>query len=382
MPISFVSAGTFNGVPGATLQNPTSLQFGPDGRLYVSEQNGSINAYSVSIQNGVYTATAGEELTLPGGAGIVKSIQNHNDDGSENGNGNRQVTGIVVTGTAAQPVLYISSSDPRIASNGEVNLDTNSGVVSRASWDSVADEWVVVDLVRGLPRSEENHAVNGMLLSEDGTKLLLQVGGFTNNGAPSSFFSYTAEYALSGAILELDLTALDALPDQIDPVGGQGGTPRTYKYDLPTLDDPNIANAPVGLSDADALAQGFRENAGGMDIDGPWGGNDGLNMSILPADAPLRLYADGTRNAYDLTRTENGNIYTVDNGSNGNLGDNPNTESGDDDGDGVPGEAINTPNNGGAGRPGAAAACRRGRLFRPPQPGAGQPEHGMDRLQR
>ena len=48
MPISFTPAGTFSGVAGATLQNPTSLQFGPDGRLYVSEQNGSINAYTVS----------------------------------------------------------------------------------------------------------------------------------------------------------------------------------------------------------------------------------------------------------------------------------------------------------------------------------------------
>ncbi len=363
MPISFVSAGTFNGVPGATLQNPTSLQFGPDGRLYVSEQNGSINAYSVSIQNGVYTATAGEELTLPGGAGIVKSIQNHNDDGSENGNGNRQVTGIVVTGTAAQPVLYISSSDPRIASNGEVNLVTNSGVVSRASWDSVADEWVVVDLVRGLPRSEENHAVNGMLLSEDGTKLLLQVGGFTNNGAPSSFFSYTAEYALSGAILELDLTALDALQDQIDPVGGQGGTPRTYKYDLPTLDDPNIANAPAGLPDADALTQGsawMSPALGAAMTASTWRSfrrmhrcASMLTATATPMTSPAPETATSTPSTTGLmaiwaaTRTP---------------------KSGDDDGDGIPGEAINTPNNGGTGDPEPLFRVDEGAYFGHPNP--------------
>ncbi|MGD1859643.1 MAG: malectin domain-containing carbohydrate-binding protein [Leptolyngbyaceae cyanobacterium] len=357
MPVSFNSVGAFSGVNGGpSLSNPTSLQFGPDGRLYVSEQNGSINAFTVEKQGDTWVPTNGEELLLPGGGGVVKSIQNHNDDGTPvtgnqlGGNtNNRQVTGIVVTGTADEPVLYISSSDPRISTNGDVGLDTNSGVVSKVSWNSTTQEWEVVDLVRGLPRSEENHSVNGMILTENGTKLLLQVGGFTNNGAPSGFFSYTNEYALSGTVLELDLVALDALPDQIDPEGGQGSAPRTYKYDLPTLDDPNIANAPAELSDQEALTQGFRENSQGMDLDGPHGGNDGLNMAILPADAPLRLYADGLRNAYDLAQGANGLIYTVDNGSNGNLGAAPNPENGDDDGDGNLNEAIATPNNGGQG---------------------------------
>jgi hypothetical protein len=112
---------------------------------------------------------------------------------------------------------------------------------------------------------------------------------------------------------------------------------------------PNIENAPSDLTDAEAKLLGFSENSGGMDLDGPHGGNDGLNMAILPSDAPLRLYADGTRNAYDLAQGANGLIYTVDNGSNGNLGAEPNTENGDDDGDGISGEAIGTPNNGGQG---------------------------------
>ncbi|MEM8971555.1 MAG: hypothetical protein AAGD43_05745, partial [Pseudomonadota bacterium] len=339
MPIAFTAAGTFSGTGDSQLSNPTSLQFGPDGRLYVSEQNGSINAFTVEKQGDTWVATAGEQLVDGNGNELVKSIQNHNDDGSEASASNRQVTGIVVAGTADEPILYISSSDPRISSNNDSGLDTNSGIVTQATFNSTTDEWEVVDLVRGLPRSEENHAVNGMLLSEDGTKLLLNVGGFTNNGAPSSFFSYTNEYALSGSVLELDLTALNALPDLVDAEGGQGNTPRTYKYDLPTLDDPNIEN----------ITDGVGEDEFGMDEDGPFGGNDGLNMAILPADAPLRLYADGTRNDYDLARGENGLIYTVDNGSNGGLGAEPNTENGDDDGDGVSNEAIATPNNGGQG---------------------------------
>ncbi len=146
---------------------------------------------------------------------------------------------------------------------------------------------------------------------------------------------------LSGSILELDLLALDALPIKNDPEAGQGGTSRAYIYDLPTLDDPNVPN----------ITDGVGEDVNGMDEDGPWGGNDGLNMAILPADAPLRLYADGLRNPYDLARTPNGNIYTVDNGSNANLGNAPLREgvNGDLDNDGIKNEALNNPNNGGYG---------------------------------
>ncbi|ETX13162.1 hypothetical protein OCH239_13095 [Roseivivax halodurans JCM 10272] len=334
MAINFNNIGTFAGTNGGpnVLSNPTSLQFGPDGRLYVSEQNGSINAFTLTIENGVYIATDHELLVDGAGNEVVKNIQNHNDDGSLSGQSNRQVTGLVVTeDDQGNVVLYISSSDPRISSNGEVNLDTNSGVITKVTQNG--DSWDTVDIVRGLPRSEENHSTNGLALSPDGTKLYIQNGGNTNNGAPSSFFSYTAEYALSGALLELDLADIEQRSVQTDPAGGQGGIARDYVYDLPTLDDPNITNTDGGGG----------EDASGMDEAGPWGGNDGLNQAILPSDAPLRIYADGFRNQYDIVVASDGDLYTVDNGSNGNLGGYPNTDT--------TGEALNTPNNGGQGDP-------------------------------
>ncbi|MEM6693094.1 MAG: tandem-95 repeat protein [Pseudomonadota bacterium] len=341
MAVSFVQVGGFSnvsGFQGSNLTNPTSLQFGPDGRLYVSEQNGTINAYTVTIENGQYVATAHETLELPNGLGVVQGIQNHNDDGSEASASNRQVTGIVVTGTAENPVLYVSSSDPRISKNVDSNLDTNSGVVTKVSWNG--SEWEAVDILRGLPRSEENHSVNGMVLDEDTNSLYLTIGGNTNNGAPSKFFAYTGEYALSGTVIEIDLDDIESRDVLVDSDGGQGNTARSYVYDLPTLDDPTILNADGGGG----------EDANGMDEDGPWGGNDGLNMGIVAADAPFRIFADGLRNAYDLAMSADGKLYTLDNGSNLNLGDYPNVESPDDDGDGITGEALNTPNDGGEGQ--------------------------------
>ncbi|WP_404785217.1 Calx-beta domain-containing protein [Altericista sp. CCNU0014] len=355
MAISFNQIGAFQGVSGGSivLDNPTSLDFGPDGRLYVAEQNGAIGAFTVALQNGQYIATAYEELTLPNGGGVVKSIMNHNDSGANQPSAtgtlsNRQVTGIVVAGTAANPVLYISSSDPRIATNNDSNLDTNSGIITRVT--KTGSTWNAVDIVRGLPRSEENHSTNGMVLSADGTKLYLAVGGNTNNGAPSQYFAYTGEYALSGTVLEIDLTDINSRPILTDADGGQVGgnaVSRQYIYDLPTLDDPTVPN------------NGVRENANGLDVAGPFGGNDGFNMAILPADAPLRIYADGFRNNYDLVLSQSGKLYTVDNGSNSNLGGNPII---------VNGEATNQPNNGGTGDPEPLYLIQDGGYYGHPNP--------------
>ena len=147
-----------------------------------------------------------------------------------------------------------------------------------------------------------------MVLSADGTKLYLAQGGNTNNGAPSHFFSNTPEYALSAAVLEIDLVALEAIPNKVFTYAP--GVTSTYKYDLPTLDDPTVSNNGAAGN----------ETAGGLDVGGPFGGNDGLNQAILPADAPLRIFATGLRNAYDIVLTQSGKLFTVDNGGNQDLG--------------------------------------------------------------
>jgi len=291
-PVSFSSST----LAGVSLYNPTTLQFGPDNRLYVAQQNGWIYAYTIQRSGpDNYQATAVETI------GLIRNIPNHNDDGSLNTSvKDRQITGILLTGTASQPVLYVSSSDPRIGgggTGGDKNLDTNSGVISRLVRSGTS--WLKTDVVSGLPRSEENHAVNGLQLDEVNQILYLAVGGHTNAGAPSNNFAFLTEYALSAAILKIDLKKID------QEFNGS--------YTLPTLDDPARPN-----------------QTDGSDLYDPWGGNDGLNQAKVVDGGPVQIHSPGYRNAYDLVLTKTpgkeNRLYTIDNGANGGWGGHPDKE--------------------------------------------------------
>ncbi|WMJ73315.1 T9SS type A sorting domain-containing protein [Cytophagaceae bacterium ABcell3] len=275
------------------IDNPTSLQFGPDGKLYVARQDGYIKVYTIEKSGqGEFNVTNIETIN------VVRNIPNHDDDGEPNPSVTaRQVTGILLTGTAENPIMYVGSSDPRMGAGdlGDVHLCTNSGVISKLYKEG--GEWKKLDLVRGLPRSEENHSVNGMQLDETNNQLLVTVGGFTNSGGIARLFAYSNEYALSACIISLDLGMIESM--EVKDAGGLN----PYIYDMPTLDDPEREN------DAD-----------GNDINDPWGGNDGLNQAKIVEGGPVQLYATGLRNPYDLVVTQSGKIYTIDNGPNQGWG--------------------------------------------------------------
>ena len=368
MAVDFTEIGTLTGVTGVSIDSPTSIQFGPDGRLYVSSVSGEIAAYEVSIDpvTGEFTLTSGEFLDF-GGTGVITGILNHDDDGAVNaGLSARQVTGLVVSDAEADGSfsIYVTSSDPRIGNSGtgDQNLDTNSSTITRIDLNADSTITNVVDIVRGLPRSEENHAANGLQISPDGNSLLVALGGNTNDGGLSNFFNFLAESSLSGSIIEIDLNQIAELEANASFTdSGQDGTTRTVVYDLPTLDDVLTPNAPAGLSDAEALAAGFRENSDGLDLAGPFGGNDGLNQAILPADAPISIFADGFRNIYDLAFNANGQLISSDNVADGNFGGRPVL-----DGNGNPINGINE--NGISGQEGPIFLVEEGGSFGHPAP--------------
>ena len=284
VPVTF---GTGTLATNAGIDNPTDLQFGPDGKLYVAEVSGLIRVFDVA-RNGKndYQGTQLETIAL------IKNVPNRDDDGSLNpGVGNRQLTGIHVVGSAGAPVIWAASADPRHGAGPSAydsNADTNSGILHKLT--KTGGGWQKQDVVRGLPRSEENHTPNGLLAL--GGKVYLLTGGNTNMGLQSNNFAFQAEYALSGALLEIDVASIG------------GGT-----YDLPTLDDP--------------------ARPGANDANDPFGGNDGDNQAKLVAGGPVTLYASGFRNAYDLVLSEAGKFYTFDNGSNTGWGGVPNPDCSD-----------------------------------------------------
>ncbi|MEO0513828.1 MAG: kelch repeat-containing protein [Planctomycetota bacterium] len=289
---------------------PTTIQFGPDGRLYAGHLDGTIIAYTVE-RNGAndYAVTDTEVIEL------VKDIPNHDDNGTpQPGVQDRLVTGLYVTGTPANPEIYVGSSDPRLTGGGQdggdTGLDTNSGVISKLTFNGT--NWEKIDLVRGLPRSEADHALNGIQITDDNI-LLVSIGGNTNMGAPSNNFAFLAEYALDTAIIGIDLDAVEALPTQLDPVSGEA-----FKYNLPTLDDEDRDFDGSG-GDED-LSQGIQD---------VFGGNDGKNQARLVTGGPVFVYASGFRNPYDLVITEEGLLYAIDNGPNAGWGGSPIFDAGE-----------------------------------------------------
>ena len=171
-------------------------------------------------------------------------------------------------------------------------------MISSLTWNG--SSWQKLDLVRGLPRSEENHAANGMQLDPATNTLYVAQGGNTNKGAPSNNFALLPEFALSAAILSVDLDAI-------------GNT----TYDLPTLND--------------------EDRAGTADANDPFGGNDGKNQAKLVPGGPVQVYAPGFRNPYDVVITQSGRMYTIDNGGNAGWGNFPVNE-------GPQGNCTNGPN--------------------------------------
>jgi len=289
---------------GFSAGNPTAIDFGPDGRAYVSTQGGTVYALDIE-RTGENSYQVVNEVQID----AIKDIPNHDDFGTiESGEDNRQITGLTVGGTADQPVVYVSSSDPEIdVGQDDDDTDTNSGAISRLTINPGSDGTLQASevdhdvMVLGLPRSEENHATNGLDLTPDGDTLYVAQGGHTNQGAPGDNFGHTPEYALSAAVLEIDLTQIESNHQPKSLQNQNSEYPDLdYLYSIPTIQGGDL----------------------------PFGGNDGINQAKLIEGGPVQIYSPGYRNPYDLVLAESGQLYVSDHGPNGGWGGQPADASG------------------------------------------------------
>lgn len=167
----------------APVDYPTSMVWGPDGRLYVAQLFGTIQALTYDDNMNVI---ATEEITA-----LVDSL------------GPRLTLGITTApySTAQDVELWVASSSPSV-DNGE----PNSGIVTRLGGNGFTD---VENVITGLPRAIANHSVNSLHFGDD-NRLYIAVGGNTGAGAPNTAnteFGQMEEQPLSAAIVVADVFA-------------------------------------------------------------------------------------------------------------------------------------------------------------------------------
>lgn len=142
---------------------PTTLVFGPDGRLYIGTQLGSV-----------------VRLTLDDNLNVLETLESSAVQDSEPSY--RVILGIAIDpdDTKANPDVYVSHSS--LFHEQDVSYN---GKVSKLSGPNLD---VFTNVVTGIPISDHDHGVNGMEWGNDG-ELYICNGGNTNAGVPGALTS-------------------------------------------------------------------------------------------------------------------------------------------------------------------------------------------------
>lgn len=179
VPINF-TRGTVAGAGFAT-SLPTTLTVGPDGRLYVADRDGRIQALTLDANKQV---TGTQQLTT-------------NADLQE-------VYGITFDPLDASSI-YVTNTSSGFGDVGTAPDGSYLGKVTRLNGANFATR---TDIITGLPVNNSGHEANGLAFGPDG-RLYIGQGATTNGGIvnPSPGLFQRTEAPTSGAILVADIKA-------------------------------------------------------------------------------------------------------------------------------------------------------------------------------
>ena len=265
--ISFMQIGNV-----ATGEVYTSLTIGPDRRLYGLRISGTIDRWDMDAQG---SGALSNRKTIT----VVEDTY-----------GARTAIGLVFDprSSASDPVAFVSHSTG-VLTNGPAW----DGKISRLSGPDLGTENL---LVTNLPRSRRDHLVNGLAFRDGQPNLLyFNVGSNTAGGAPDRSWGFREERLLSAATLQLDL---DLLPRAKWPLNAKT-----------TQDQAAINQADVNSPTLGSGTGSYTENGVAYPDDGTY--------NPYYVNAPLKIFATGIRNAYDLVWHSNGQLYIPTNGTAG-----------------------------------------------------------------
>jgi hypothetical protein len=261
----------------------TSVEFGPDGMLYASTIMGLIHRWEVAA-NGTVDASSKETLDLgyftDTGRGIIGIVFDPEDPNT-----------IWVSDNAPIPRQGRSDAIPEFS--GQVSKIT---LGADGSFEGAEAEAYIT----GLPRSGGDHVTNSLEFRNVGTDadpdylLYVMQGSNSAAGRADPAWGSRPERLLNAAALEIDHKR-DA------PEGGFDVQTEPFQGTDPTFRDPNA------VFEANGTVDNF--------------------YNPFAADAVLRIFGEGIRNAYDLVWHSNGFLYAPTNGTarGGYTLDDPNT---------------------------------------------------------
>ncbi|MGM0560076.1 MAG: carbohydrate-binding protein [Pseudomonadota bacterium] len=255
----------------------TSVEFGPDGKLYVATITGEIHRWDVNT-DGTVDKESQETLSL---------------DHLETPGDRRGIIGFVFDPEDPN-TIWITDNAPVPRQSKAFDTPEFSGRVSKVTLgeDGSFEDATAEAYITGLPRSGGDHLTNSLEFranpdagqpGEPDYLLYLTQGSNSAAGAPDNAWGNRPERLLNAAVLEID-------PRQEAPEGG---------FDVRT--------EPIDLDDDPTTS--FPESAFNED------GTYPEMYNPYAEDAVLKIFATGVRNAYDLVWHSNGHLYIPTNGT-------------------------------------------------------------------